>query len=342
MAERQITKESQARTVRGWMLGLHATHIIDVGGQLGYFAALKRRGSATSAQELAATLELDPWRTEVWCRAACAVGVLEHNGTGFLFAPFMDELLGGESAELALAHVMANLSRDFAAYPQAFRSGATTGFHEHEEDFFYQQSRISALRAPEIVAAARKLPGVESRLAAGGKILDIGSGSGTVLMQFAEAFPACQATGVEPLPYFIDRSRRLIQERKLSNRVRVESVSAEQLTFDQEFDLITMVQVLHELPDRAKADILRRCRQSLRPDGVLLVVDRCVPEADADAGDRRFTMSILEQWFEVTWGNIVNTQSEILQMLRETGFTVTLDSAEMVPTYWTFAAEKAR
>jgi len=342
MVEKQMTKESQARTVRGWLLGLHATHIVDVGGQLGYFAELKRRGRATSARELAAALQLDPWRTAVWCRAACAVGVLQHDGDGFLFAPFMDELLGGESAELALAHVMANLSRDFAAYPQAFRTGATTGFHEHEDEFFYQQSRISALRAPEIVAAARKIPGIEARLAAGGKILDIGSGSGTVLMQFAKAFPACHAVGVEPLPYFVDRSRHLIQEQKLGDRVRVEAVSAEHLAFEQEFDLITMVQVLHELPDRAKADILRRCRQSLRPDGVLLVVDRCVPEVDADAGDRRFTMSILEQWFEVTWGNIVNTRSEILRMLQDTGFVVTAESADLVPTYWTFTAEKAK
>lgn len=52
MAERQVTKEGQARTLRSWMLGLHATHIIDIGGRLGYFAELRRRGGAASAQEL--------------------------------------------------------------------------------------------------------------------------------------------------------------------------------------------------------------------------------------------------------------------------------------------------
>ena len=43
----------------------------------------------------------------------------------------------------------------------------------------------------------------------------------------------------------------------------------------------------------------------------------------------------------MTWGNIVNTRSEILRMLQDTGFTVTLESADLVPTYWTFAAEKS-
>ena len=341
MADRQLTKESQAGTLRGWMLGLHATHIIDIGGRLGYFAELNRRGGAASAQELATALKLDPWRTEVWCRAACAVSVLGYeDGRGFTFAPFMDELLGEESLELLTSHVLASLSRDFPIYPEAFRTGTTKTFSEHDEDFFFHQSRISALRAPEIVAAARKLPGVEARLKAGGKVMDIGSGSGTVLVSFAEAFPTCQVTGIEPLPYFVDRSRRLIRERGFDGRVRVESVGAEQITFDPQFDLITMVQVFHEVPDRAKTDILRRCQRSLNPGGVFLLVDRCSPETGADLRDRRFTMSILEQWFEVTWGNIVNTRSEILRMLQDAGFTVTLESADLVPTYWTFAAEK--
>ena len=88
MAERHVTKESQARTVRGWMLGLHATHILDVGGRLGYFSELRRQGGTATSAELAAAQELDPWRTQVWCRAACTVGILRAtDDTHFTFAP---------------------------------------------------------------------------------------------------------------------------------------------------------------------------------------------------------------------------------------------------------------
>lgn len=342
MAEKQLTKDSQARTLRGWMLGLHATHIIDIGGRLGYFAELQRQGGVATAQQLAEALQLDPWRTEVWCRAACTVGILGYvDGRGFTFAPFMDELLADGAPELLTAHVLASLSRDFPTYPEAFRTGATKTFHDHDEDFFSSQGRIAALRAPQIVAAARKLPGIEARLDTGGKVMDVGSGSGTLLTQFAEEFPTCRVTGIEPLLYFIDSSRRLIQQRGLASRVQVEPAIGEQIASEQEFDLITMVQVFHELPDRAKADILRRCQRSLKPGGILLLVDRCSPETGADIRDRRFTMSILEQWFEVTWGNIVNTRSDIIRMLQDAGFTVTSDSAEIVPTYWTFVAEKS-
>ena len=344
MSQRQLTKDSQARTLRGWMLGLHATHIIDVGGRLGYFSALRQRDGWATAAELATAQDLDPWRTAVWCKAACTVGILratdETDDTCYSFAPFMDELLADNAPDLLTSHVLASLARDYPGYPEAFRTGATTTFHDHDEDFFAHQGRISALRAPLILAAARKLPGVEERLSAGGTIMDIGSGSGTVLVSFAEAFPGCQVIGIEPLPYFVHSSRQRLAERGLAQRVRVESVGGEGMDFEQTADLITMVQVFHELPDTEKIAILRRCHHALKPGGSLLLVDRCAPESAHDIQDRRFSMSILEQWFEVTWGNIVNTRSEILAMLHQTGFSVSQENPDMVPTYWSFVADK--
>ena len=123
-----------------------------------------------------------------------------------------------------------------------------------------------------------------------------------MIVRFAEEFEKCRVTGIEPLAYFAETSQKLIQEKGLSERVEVRSVGGEELPFENEFDLITMVQVFHELPDAKKVDILRHCQRSLKPGGILLVVDRCAPETGADLHDRRFTMSILEQWFEVDLG----------------------------------------
>ena len=341
MPDKQLTKDSQARVVRGWMFGLHATFIIDTGGRLGYFTELKRRGGAASAQELAAGTSLDPWRTEVWCRAACTVGILNYDDNReFVFAPFMDELLDEESPDLLTAHIITALTRDYLAYPERFRTGETTAFSAHEPEFFAIQGRISALRAPQVVAVARKLPGIEDRLRAGGAVMDVGSGSGTVLVEFARQFPTSHVTGVEPFDRFLATSQKAIRAQGLTDRIRLAPVGAEEIDFTSEFDLITMVQVFHEVPDQAKADILRRCYQSLKPGGTLLLVDRCAPANGNDLRDRRFTMSIIEQWFEVTWGNIVNTRPEILQMLQAAGFTVRQEDADLMPTYWTFVAEK--
>jgi len=341
MPNKELTKDSQARVVRGWMFGLHATFIIDTGGRLGYFTELKRRGGAASAQELATGLGLDPWRTEVWCRAACTVGILNYDDTrGFVFAPFMDELLEDTSPDLLTAHILTSLTRDYLAYPERFRTGETTAFSAHEPEFFAIQGHISALRAPQVVAVARKLPGIEERLNAGGAVMDVGSGSGTVLIEFAKQFPTSRVTGVEPFGHFIETSQKAISTNGHTHRIRLAPIGAEQISFSNEFDLITMIQVFHEVPDKAKANILRRCYESLKPDGTLLLIDRCAPANGDDLRDRRFTMSIIEQYFEVTWGNVVNSRPEIMQMLQDARFIIAQENAEMMPTYWTFVAKK--
>ncbi len=339
MAAKEITKAGQARRLRSWMLGLHATHILDVGGRVGYFRVIHELGGTCSADDLAKTLGLDKWRTKVWCQAACAVGILQATDQSrFSFAAFMGELLRDGSADLLSSHVLASLSRDFPSYPKAFATGEMKTFAEHDEDFFLHQGKISSLRAPLIVKAARMIPGLKERLAEGGRVMDVGSGSGSVVLEFAQEFLECQVTGVEPLPYFAESSRERIIEKGIGERIRVHNIPAQNMQFESQFDLVTMVQVFHELPNDQKGAILERCWHALKPGGKLMLVDRCAPEKASDLHDRRFTMSILEQWFEVTWGNIVNTRTEITDMLQAAGFAVEEDSAEVVPTYWTFVA----
>jgi len=55
------------------------------------------------------------------------------------------------------------------------------------------------------------------------------------------------------------------------------------------------------------------------------------------SGDRHRT---LPYFVEFSRKLIANTRSEILQMLQGTGFTVTQESTEIVPTYWTFVAQE--
>jgi SAM-dependent methyltransferase len=338
----EATREQQARKLRGWMLGLHATHLIDIGGRLGYLDALRRAGGPVPAEALARATELDPWQTEVWCQAACTIGILDYRpGEGFGFAPHIGELLAAESPELATFHMLASIARDFPSYPRAFRTGARKPFSDHDEDFFFHQTRVAAHRGPVVVDAALAIPELARRLDAGGALLDVGAGGGGVLLAFAERLPTLRAVGIEPLPYFATRAANAIAEAGLDDRVTVRAIPAEQIDFEAEFDLVTLVQVFHELPPESKREILRRCRRALRDGGHLLIIDRCVPGDESEIGDRRFTMSVLEQWFEVTWGNVVNTRNEIAGMLEECGFSLASEDEKSVPTYWIFVARPA-
>ena len=147
--------------------------------------------------------------------------------------------------------------------------------------------------------------------------------------------------GIEPLPYFVDHSREAIESAGVGGRARVETIPAETMAFDREFDVVTQIQVFHELPHKKKPEILLACRRALRDDGRLVLIDRCLPGREEEIGDRRFTMSVLEQWFEVSWGNVVHTRGEILALLDDAGFVVESEDEKAVPTYWTFVAKPA-
>ena len=93
-------------------------------GRLGYFSALRQRDGRATAAELATAQNLDPWRTAVWCKAACTVGILrgddETDETSYSFAPFMDELLADNAPDLLTSHVLASLSAIIRAIPRRF------------------------------------------------------------------------------------------------------------------------------------------------------------------------------------------------------------------------------
>jgi SAM-dependent methyltransferase len=327
------------------MLGFHAVYLIDAGGRLGFFEALRQLGGVAQPAALAAELAYGERMTQVWCQAACGVGVLSYQpSAGYRFADGMDEVLGEAGGDLPSAHLLAEIARDFAELPEAYRDGGAGGdgarrrFSDHAAEFYAFQSRVAALRSPLVADYLLGLPGLSERLRDGGAALDIGSGAGGLLLALTERAPSLRATGVEPLPYFVERSREAIQAAGVGDRAQVEAVPAETMEFVEEFDVVTQVQVFHELPHAKKPAILRACRRALRNDGFLVLIDRCLPGSEEEIGDRRFTMSVLEQWFEVSWGNVVHTRAEILQMLDDAGFSVAVEDEKAVPTYWTFVA----
>lgn len=344
----QSSRDTQARKVRGWMLGFHAVHLIDAGGRLGFFDALPRLGGSADVAALAGELSYDERMTKVWCQAACAVGILSYQpGVGYRLAEGMDEVLAADGGDLPSAHLLAEIARDFAELPEAYRDGGRGGdgtrrrFSEHAPEFYAFQSRVAALRSPLVADYLLGMPGVGESLRGGGAALDIGSGAGGLLLALTERASSLRVVGIEPLPYFVDHSREAIESAGIGGRARVEAIPAETMAFDREFDVVTQIQVFHELPHKKKPEILLACRRALRDDGRLVLIDRCLPGREEEIGDRRFTMSVLEQWFEVSWGNVVHTRGEILALLDDAGFVVESEDEKAVPTYWTFVAKPA-
>src|SRR5713226_6223334 len=94
IASSETPRAAQMNKVFGYLKGLHAAHVMDVGTRLGLLGRLAA-SSGMAPGTLAAALKLDPDYVRLWCEAACALELLDYNpDAGYRLAPFMDEILG--------------------------------------------------------------------------------------------------------------------------------------------------------------------------------------------------------------------------------------------------------
>lgn len=130
-----------------------------------------------------------------------------------------------------------------------------------------------------------KMPDVVKRLEGGGRVLDVGCGSGRVGRTIARAFPKCEVVGLDPDQASIERARAAA-----GGAERVRFVAASTSTFDggEGFDLITACDCIHDLA--APARVVGEMKRLLKPGGTLFVVEPRVGDTVADNSNAIGTM----------------------------------------------------
>ncbi len=84
----ETTLQAQMGKVFGYLKGMHATHLMDIGVKLGMFAQLAKTSSGQTPHALAAELHLDPKYVRLWCETACALELLDYDpSAGYRPAP---------------------------------------------------------------------------------------------------------------------------------------------------------------------------------------------------------------------------------------------------------------
>jgi ubiquinone/menaquinone biosynthesis C-methylase UbiE len=165
---------------------------------------------------------------------------------------------------------------------EAFRTGEGVGWHEQHEDVFagcdafYSPGYVAAL-VPSWIPA---LDGVVEKLAAGGRVADVGCGFGASSVLIAEAFPQATVAGSDYHAASVEAARKRAADAGVGDRVTFEVATAQSFTGDG-YDLVTMFDCLHDLGDPVGA--ARRVRESLAPDGTWLIVEPFA--ADAPGGE---------------------------------------------------------
>jgi SAM-dependent methyltransferase len=320
-----LTLADQVTKLYDLVAGYHATHLVEIARELGAWQALSQ-SPGLSSEALAAQLGTDPFYTDVLCRTSFAFGLLDRDGSGWRMAPHFDQILGDPSSSFYLGcapRVHMVLGADYREYPDHFRAGTTKSYQEHGE-LFVNEVADALQTLPRIFLdfVLPQLPELEARLTEGGRVLEVGCGGGWGVVHLAERFPNITCRGVDLEPQSIDLARRLIAERGLADRCEAKLQSVDQLAEVGAYDVVTSFLVVHEIAPSLKEGGFEAVARALKTGGYFLIFDEVYPETDHGLRTMPSRFAALAQWYEVTWGNVVNTRTELLALCREAGLRV--------------------
>ncbi len=323
-ANTDISVDEQVAKIFAWRRGFNTIFLIDIGVDLGLFKALADEPDRSTA-DIAKKLKLNAHYVDVWCMTAFGLALLDADAQRrFRLAPHMDKILASPGHPRDLTGYVrlgtAFLTEDFARCREAFRTGETVPFQGRSHAFADTIGEaIGGLHA----ATARKLlpdlAGMRQTLESGGRVLEVGCGTGRFLMQLAGAWPKVRCTGADIDPTGIEIARNKIAMAGLEQRVEVMESDVAKLPAAS-YDAVVMIEVLHEIAPQIRQHVINGCAHVLKPGGWLLIVDETYPSTLEEARKPEFQFPLQTGFEELTWGNVIPTREEQEQLFANAGF----------------------
>ena len=255
------------------MAGAMTAGMVYVGTRTGLFRAMQGAGPMR-LEEVVRASSLQPRYVAEWLKGMAAAGYLAYDPKAatyalsdehayFLASEGTDHFAGG------LFEMVPVLMRVAPRVAQAFEQGGGVPFEDFGPDCVTALDLINRGNYEHRFTASwlKPLPQVVAKLEAGGRMLDVGCGSGRVCVAFAKAFPQAEIVGIDPDAQSIERAKRAAG----GLPIRFEAASTDQFRANGGFDLVTICDCIHDLAEPLKT--LREIRALLKADGTLFIVE---------------------------------------------------------------------
>jgi ubiquinone/menaquinone biosynthesis C-methylase UbiE len=255
------------------MAGAMTAGMIFVGIRTRLFGAMQGKGPMR-LEEVARESGMQARYVEEWLKGMASAGYLAYDPQAqsytlsdehayFLASDGTDHFAGG------MFEMVPVLMRMAPKVAQAFEKGGGVAFEEFGPECVNALDLINRGVYEHRFTDywLKTLPEVVSKLQVGGRMLDVGCGSGRVCIAFAKAFPAAEIFGIDPDEESIRRAKTAAG----SLKIHFSAATTAKFNPGSGFDLITMCDCIHDLAEPAKT--LKEVRSLLKPDGTLFIVE---------------------------------------------------------------------
>ncbi len=183
-----------------------------------------------------------------------------------------------------LASMVVGVSGALDQVIEAYRSGDGVPYVDYGHAFRAGQAGINrpAFTHDLVASWIPSVDGLDERLRQpGARIADLGCGFGWSSVALGRGYPDATVVALDSDEASMIEAAKIVAERGVD--VELVTADASELVDHGPFDLVTILESLHDMAD--PASILRAAAAALAPGGTVLVADECVADHFAPNGD---------------------------------------------------------
>jgi SAM-dependent methyltransferase len=273
MADTNPSQEFGAKLLQIYTGGM-LTNLINIGYRTGLFEAAG--AGPAKIEELSARAGLHERYVREWLGAMTTSGIFDEDEASgeFSLPPERAALLTGAQAANAapVSGMIVHMSKHVPALAHCFKHGGGVGYDAFRPEFTSCMDDLWRRIFDEqlIDGFLGRVEGLDGRLRAGIRVLDIGCGTGHAINVMARSYATSSFVGFDIAEDAIEAARQEAAEMGLRNvEFAVQDVT--RLPPESSFDLITAFDAVHD--QREPAVVLKSVGDALRPDGLFLMIE---------------------------------------------------------------------